>query len=126
MRRFATPKHLMAFLGFTPGEHSSGASIRPGGITNASNTAVRRILDEAAWSYRMTPRVGSHMHAYMPPNISQEVKDIAWKAQLRLCKRYVQLIAKGKKPQVAITAVARKLVGFICCAIGQRVQPPAW
>jgi transposase len=124
MRRFATAKHLMAFLGLTPGEHSSGASIRPRGITKAGNTAVRRILYEAAWSYRVTPRVGSHMHAYMPPNISQEVKDIAWKAQLRLCKRYKQLIAKGKKPQVAITAVARELVGFIW-AIGQKVQPPA-
>ena len=124
MRRFATAKHLMSFLGLTPGEHSSGASIRPLGITKAGNNAVRRILFEAAWAYRVTPRVGTHMHACMPPNISQEVKDIAWKAQLRLCKRYKQLIARGKKPQVAITAVARELVGFIW-AIGQKVQPPA-
>lgn len=63
MRRFATAKHLMAFLGLTPGEHSSGASIRPRGITKAGNTAVRRILYEAAWGYRVTARIGSYVHA---------------------------------------------------------------
>jgi transposase len=122
MRRFASPKQLMAFLGLTPGEHSSGGSIRPRGITKAGNCAVRTLLYEAAWSYRLTPKVGSHMQQHMPPNIPQEAKDIAWKAQLRLCKRYRQLLARGKKSQVAITAVARELIGFMW-SIGQRIEP---
>jgi transposase len=112
MRRFATAKHLMSFLGLTPGEHSSGTRVRQLGITKAGNSAVRRILFEAAWAYRVTPRVGSHMHVYMPKNVSQDVKDIAWKAQLRLCKRYKQLIAKGKKPQVSWFTVNWNLAGL--------------
>ena len=123
MRRFSSPKQLMAYLGVTPGEHSSGGSVRPRGITKAGNGSVRRLLYEAAWSYRLTPKVGSHMQQHMPRGISQDVKDIAWKAQLRLCKRYRQLLARGKKSQVAITAVARELIGFMW-SIGQHVQLP--
>ncbi|MBA3484702.1 MAG: hypothetical protein H0T51_23110 [Pirellulales bacterium] len=62
------------------------------------------------------------MQQHMPREIPQQVKDIAWKAQLRLCKRYRQLLARGKKSQVAITAVARELIGFMW-SIGQCVQP---
>ena len=122
MRRFANPKQLMAYLGLTPGEYSSGSSVRPRGITKAGNSSVRTLLYEAAWSYRLTPKVGSYMQQHMPREIPQQVKDIAWKAQLRLCKRYRQLLARGKKPQVAITAVARELIGFMW-SIGQYVQP---
>jgi transposase len=113
MTRFENPKQLMSFLGLAPGEHSSGQKARPRGITKAGNVAVRCLLYEAAWSYRHTPKVGSYMLSHMPEGLSQEVKDIAWKAQLRLSKRYRQLLARGKKPQVAITAVARELVGFM-------------
>jgi hypothetical protein len=52
----------------------------------------------------------------------QVAKDIAWKAQLRLSKRYRRLLAKGKKSQVAITAVARELLGFMW-AIAREVPP---
>ena len=113
MSRFENPKQLMSFLGLAPGEHSSGQTARPRGITKAGNPAVRCLLYEAAWSYRHTPKVGSYMLAHMPEGLPQEVKDIAWKAQLRLSKRYRQLLARGKKSQVAITAVARELVGFM-------------
>lgn len=113
MIRFENPKQLMAFLGLTPGEYSSGKKTRPRGITKAGNVAVRVLLYEAAWSYRQTPKIGAYMREHMPKNLPQEVKDIAWKAQLRLCRRYRQLLARGKKSQVAITAVARELVGFM-------------
>jgi transposase len=46
-------------------------------------------------------------------NASQDVKDIAWKAQNRLHRRYLKLTAKGKIKQKAVTAVARELLGFI-------------
>ena len=64
------------------------------------------------------------MHAYMPPNISQEVKDIAWKAQLPALQALRAVDRQRKEAAGGHTAVARKLVGFIW-AIGQRVQPPA-
>ena len=50
--RFANPRQLMAYLGLVPSEHSSGATRRQGGITKAGNGAARRMLIEAAWSYR--------------------------------------------------------------------------
>jgi transposase len=113
MTRFENPKQLMSFLGLAPGEHSSGQKTRPRGITKTGNATVRCLLYEAAWNYRHAPKVGSYMLAHTPEGLPQEVKDIAWKAQLRLSKRYRQLLAKGKKAQVAITAVARELVGFM-------------
>lgn len=120
-RRFAHPRQLMAFLGLVPGEHSSGNTVRPGGITKAGNVALRALLFEAAWCYRSTAKVGSFLQARRPPGLSQEMKDIAWKAQVRLCGRYRRLVARGKKSQVAVTAVARELLGFIW-DIGTRAQ----
>ncbi|WP_392714387.1 IS110 family transposase [Rhizobium ruizarguesonis] len=110
--RFANPRQLMAYLGLVPGEHSSGKSIRPNGITKTGNIAMRALLFEAAWSYRSKPKIGSWCWSRMP-NVEQPIKDIAWKAQLRLHSRYRKLITNGKKSQVAVTAVARELLGFI-------------
>lgn len=113
LSRFENPKQLMAYIGLVPGEYSSGAKTRPRGITKAGNGCVRRVLFEAAWNYRHTAKVGAYKLSHMPAEIPQAAKDIAWKAQLRLCKRYRALLARGKKTQVAITAVARELLGFI-------------
>ena len=111
--RFSSPKQLMAFLGLVPGEYSSGNSIRPRGITKVGNSELRRLLYEAAWSYRTPAKVGAWLIYYRPDSVTQYSKDIAWKAQQRLCSRYRSLTAKGKKSQVAITAVARELTGFM-------------
>lgn len=119
IRRFDNPKQLMAFLGLIPGEYSSGSRIRPRGITKTGNKFLRSLLYEAAWSYRQHAKIGAHMLTYMPPNLPQTIKDIAWKAQLRLRKRYKNLVEKGKKSQVAITAVARELIGFMWAIANQ-------
>ena len=111
--RFDNPKQLMAYVGLVPGEFSGGAKIRPRGITKAGNYSVRRVLFEAAWNYRHTAKIGAYKRSHMPTDLPQTAKDIAWKAQFRLCKRYRILLAKGKKSQVAITAVARELLGFM-------------
>lgn len=111
--RFANPKQLMAYVGLVPGEYSSGAKTRPRGITKAGNVWVRRVLYEAAWNYRHPAKIGAYKLSHMPTDIPQVAKDIAWKAQLRLCKRYRRLLARNKKSQVAITAVARELLGFV-------------
>jgi transposase len=122
--RFGHPAHLMAFLGLVPGEHSSGARTRGTGITRTGNTHVRTLLYEAAWHYRSRPKVGSWMLQRMPADIPQAIRDVAWKAQLRLHKRYGALCRAGKKTQVAVTAVARELVGFIW-SIGTATPLPA-
>jgi transposase len=121
LTRFRHPRELMASLGLVPSEHSSGPSVRRGGITKAGNPHVRRRLADAAWASQGIPRIG-RQHAYRQDALPKVVCDIAWKAQLRLTARFKRLVARGKaKPQVA-TAIARELAGFIW-AIARAVAP---
>jgi transposase len=110
--RFETPRQLMGYSGAVSSEYSSGESTRRGGITKTGNAHLRRIVVEAAWAYRYRPCIGASLKARQK-GASQEVKDIAWKAQHRLHGRYMKLMAKGKLKQKVVTAVARELLGFI-------------
>jgi transposase len=110
--RFNTPRQLMGYSGAVSSEYSSGEHIRRGGITKTGNAHLRRIVVEAAWAYRHRPCIGSGLKERQKA-ASQEVKDIAWKAQHRLHQRYIKLMARGKIKQKVITAVARELLGFI-------------
>lgn len=111
--RFPNPKQIMAYIGLIPGEYSSGNKTRSRGITKTGNSELRRLLYEAAWAYRSPAKVGSWLITYRPTEATQKSKDIAWKAQQRLCARYKTLLQKGKRSQIAITAVARELTGFM-------------
>lgn len=51
--RFTDPRQVIAYLGLVPSEHSSGRTRRQGRITKAGKGAARRMLIEAAWSYRV-------------------------------------------------------------------------
>ena len=117
LNRFQHPGQLMAYLGLVPSEHSSGDSIKRG------NGHARKVLIEAAWAYRMQPRV-SRVLLKRQENLSDPVRQIAWKAQLRLCARYRRLMAKGKPKQVVVTAIARELSAFLW-AIAKQLQPVA-
>ena len=118
--RFASPRQLMAYLGLVPSEHSSGASVRRGGITKAGNALARRALIEGAWTYRMQARVSRKLHDRIE-GLPQAIRDIAWKAQVRLCARYRRLAAAGKAKVVVTTAIAREMVGFLW-AIARHVE----
>jgi transposase len=118
--RFEAPSQLMAYLGLVPSEQSSGERVRRGGITKTGNTEARRMLIEAAWSYRYPARVAKEK-AEIIVRLPKPVRDIAWKAQLRLCRRYRTLSAGGKKPTVVVAAIARELSGFVW-AIGREVK----
>jgi len=123
LRRFANAPQLMAYLGVVPSEHSSGESKVHGSITKTGNGHVRRVLVEAAWQYRYPARKTAVLQR-RAERASEQVQEIAWKAQKRLCARYRLLEARGKlKVQVCI-AVARELAGFIW-AIGQTLPQPA-
>ena len=112
LRRFANAPQLMAYLGVVPSEHSSGESKSRGGITKTGNGHVRRVLVEAAWQYRYPARKTAVLQR-RAERASEQVQEIAWKAQKRLCARYRLLEARGKlKVQVCI-AIARELAGFI-------------
>ncbi|MGF1622477.1 MAG: transposase, partial [Rhodomicrobiaceae bacterium] len=105
-------RQLMAYLGLVPSEHSSGAKVRRGGITKAGNALARRALIEGAWTYRMQARISRKLHD-RNEKLPQPIRDIAWKAQLRLCNRYRRLAAAGKAKVVVTTAIAREMVGFL-------------
>jgi transposase len=118
--RFKTARHLMAFLGLVPGERSSGSTVRPRGITKTGNKIVRSHLIEAAWCYRLRAKVGVRL-VRRDNSLPEVAKEIAWKAQVRLCARHRRLVARGKKSQLVTTAIARELVGFIW-AIGREFR----
>jgi transposase len=112
LSRFTNPRQLMAYLGLVPSEHSSGTSIKRGGITKAGNGAARRLLIEAAWSYRFPARLSREM-LLRQENQPKPIRDIAWKGQLRLCARYRKLARTGKPANIVTTAIARELAGFV-------------
>ena len=122
--RFDNPRQLMAYLGLTPSEHSSGATVRRGGITKAGSGLARRALIEGAWSYRMQARVSRKLHDRLE-NLPQAVRDIAWKGQVRMCQRYRRLVAAGKARVVVTTAIAREMVGFIWAIARAATAVPA-
>ena len=112
LKRFKSPVELMSYLGLVPSEHSSGLRTKRGAITKTGNQHVRRVLVEAAWAYRFRARV-SRALLKRQEALPQPIREISWKAQLRLCSRYRRLWAKGKAKQVIVTAIARELCGFI-------------
>ncbi len=112
LSRFASPRQLMAYLGLVPSERSTGDSIKRGPITKAGNSRARRILVEAAWAYRHPPRVGIEKQVLVSA-APRPAREIAWKAQVRLCKRFRTLTRRAKKSTVVATAIAREMAGFI-------------
>jgi len=111
LTRFDTPRKLMSYLGLTPSEYSSGAHRRQGGITKAGNGHARRALVEGAWAYRYPAKVSRHLQLRLE-KLPNEVQAIGWKAQLRLCKRYRQLSARGKHVNQVVVAIAREMAAF--------------
>jgi transposase len=112
LTRFENPKQLMSYLGLTPCEYSSGERQRRGGITKTGNHHARRILIEAAWSYRFSPKVSPEIQKRQQ-NLPLSIRDIAWKAQLRLTRRYKMMTQRGKLPNIVVVAIARELAGFM-------------
>lgn len=123
LRRFPSASKLMGYLGLVPSERSSGPHTSRGSITKAGNPHVRWKLVEAAWSCRHRPAL-SVLLERRSKGLPQEVRDIAWKAQKRLHKRYWAMTSRGKRAQTAVVAMARELAGFIW-AIGQMVPATA-
>jgi transposase len=121
LHRFEHPKQLMAYLGLVPSEYSSGNSRSQGGITKSGNGHVRRMLVEAAWSYRHSARL-SRPVTERQQGQPRVVRDIAWRAQLRLCGRYRRLAARGVHQNKICVAIARELAAFLWEA-GRQVQP---
>jgi transposase len=120
------PRKLMGYSGLVASEHSSGNRLRRGSITRTGNSHLRRVIVEAAWAYQRRPWIGGYLlRRQRDLNLSEEVKEIAWKAQHRLHKRYSKLTAQGKNKNQTVTAVGRELLGFIWdIAVRTERHPP--
>jgi transposase len=112
LTRFDNPRELMKFLGLIPSEYSTGERRRQGSITKAGNTHARRALVEGAWAYRYPAKVSRHLQLRLEQQ-PKAIQDISWKAQVRLCKRYRKLLARGKHANQVVVAIARELIGFM-------------
>ena len=116
-RRFHSPRHLMAYLGLVPSEHSSGDTRRRGALTKSGNSHVRRVLIEAAWHYRHRPSVGKGLRQRRREQPGAMIA-LADRAQQRLYRRYCRLVlGRGKPAPKAIAAMARELTGFLWAAL---------
>ena len=112
LRRFDNPRKLMAFLGLVPSEHSSGSTRRQGSITKCGNSHARWMLIESAQHFRRSPQVSAALTTRQI-GLTTEVKELSWRMQNRLHKRYVKLKMRGKHENKCIVAIARELVAFI-------------
>ena len=119
-RRFPSATSFMGFTGLVPSEYSSGIRERRGSITKTGNAHLRRVLVEAAWTYRHKPYVRPAMAARsagQPP----DVLAFSWQAQVRLHERFKSVAAR-KNRNVAAVAVARELAGFVWGLMNERID----
>ena len=102
LRAGATPKQVVAYAGLDPAPHESGTSVRGAGhISKKGNARLRQALYMAALS---AVRCNPPLRAF-----------------------YERLLAKGKRKQVALVAVARKLLVLMLTLLThKRTFAPAW
>jgi len=107
LTRFENPRQLMNYLGLTPSEYSSGGRRQQGSMTKTGNTHARRALVEGAWASRSPATVSRHRQRRLE-KLPTAIQAISWKAQVRLCTRDRQLMAKGKHANQVVVAIARE------------------
>lgn len=123
LTRFDHPRQLMSYLGLVPSEHSSGGKRNTGSITKCGNQRARRLLVEGAHSYRYTANISTDLQKRQEM-LPKPIIDIAWKAQLRLCKRYQRMSKKGKHYNLIVTAIAREMVAYMWAIAKEVVLTP--
>ncbi|MEE9444872.1 MAG: IS110 family transposase [Cocleimonas sp.] len=123
LTRFDHPRKLMSFLGLVPSEHSSGGKRHLGAITKCGNSRARRLLIEGAHSYRYTANISEELQKRQE-GLPKDIVDIAWKAQLRLCRRYQRLMQRGKHYNLVIAAIAREMIAYIWAIAKEVVLTP--
>lgn len=123
LRRFDHPRKLMAYLGLVPSESSSGDKRRLGKLTKCGNGRARRLLIEGAHTYKYKANISTELQKRQE-GLSKEIVDIAWQAQLRLCRRYQRLMQKGKHRNLVVAAIAREMIAYIWAISREVVVTP--
>lgn len=125
LTRFDQAAKLMAYVGLVPSEYTSSDRRRLGGLTKAGNSRARRLLVEGAHSYRFPAKVSTEMQKRQE-GLPREVIDIAWRAQIRLCKRFTYMSKRGKHYNVIVAAIAREMIAFIWAISREVVLPQTY
>jgi transposase len=102
----------MHYLGVTPSAYSTGERRQQGGITKTGHSHARRALVEGAWAYRYPAKISRPLPLRLA-KVPKALQDLSRKAQVRRCKRYRQLSARGKNPHQVVVAIARALRAFL-------------
>jgi transposase len=123
LRRFNHPRKLMSYLGLVSKEHSSGDNRRLGNITKCDNGRARRLLVQGAHTYKHKANISTELQKRQEC-IPKEITDIAWQAQLRLCRRYNRLMSRGKHRNVVVIAIAREMAGYLWAIAHEVVISP--
>jgi hypothetical protein len=92
-------------------------------VLKCGNGRARRLLIEGAHSYRYTANISAEIQKRQE-GLPKSITDIAWQAQLRLCRRYQRLSQKGKHYNVVITAIAREMIAYIWAISREVVLTP--
>ena len=117
--RFKNARSFAAWVGLTPSEHSSGESVRQGGITKAGNKHLRRVLVEAAWHYISASPHSKDLAKGQAPD--PRARRHATKGVRRLVQRREGMLARGVHKNKANVATARELACW-CWAVGRMVE----
>ena len=88
-KRFRSPHQVESYVGLVPSEDSSGGKRRLGAITKKGNPYLRSLLVEGAWG------ILRHHDARDPLRV------------------WAQAVAERRSRKVAVTALARRLVGVL-------------
>ena len=73
---------------------------------------------ECAQHYALPPKVSKEL-SKRQEHQSQGIKQLSWKAQIRLHRRFFALMQRGLCRQKVVVAVARELSGFIWALLRQ-------
>ena len=117
--RFKNARSFAAWIGLTPSEHSSGESVRQGGITKAGNKHLRRVLVESAWHYLGCSPHSKDLAKGQAPDPG--ARRHAAKGVRRLVGRRAAMLERGVHKNKANVATARELACW-CWAIGRMVE----
>lgn len=105
--RFGNARSFAAWVGLVPSEHSSGESVRKGGITKAGNRHLRRALVESAWHYAGCSAHSKELSPGQAPDPA--ARRHAAKGVRRLVERRAALLERGVHKNKANVATAREL-----------------
>ena len=120
VRRFASPRHLMSYVGLVPSVHQSGETRKSGGITKTGSARCRHVLVQAAWCNTRAPKKPS---VDIQENLPAWVVESSRTAHKRLYSRFRHLentVGRHK----AVVAIARELIGFLGATLYELATEP--